>query len=557
MKRFIALFKVFLNNNFNISVFKHKVLKQRKDLWRFVIFALAFLGFYPMGKLYIGYLNALYEAGKILGQKEVVLVFGILTSQFIVFFFGLIWVLSHFYYSEDILKVIPMPFRPYEVITAKLGVIMLNEYITLLFLLLPAFLIYGIKSGTTILYYIYAFLVYLLVPVVPITISAVITILLMRFITARRNKDLITIIAFVISFLFFFMVQLFMQNVPPDAAQQDIQRLAMSKVNSINEIAGRVPLVLVAGRALANWQLFAGFLNLLLFIGVSAVFLFFLFVISERYFYRGLLKDTEFQRRGRTLDSKSLERRLERARNPLLALLYKEWMVFIRTPIFVLNSIPVGIIVPIAFLAPILASKKLPEVTSAVSALSSPIIVLIGMEILTFIGGMLGIASSCFSREGKSFWILKMIPVDIRYQLLAKYLHTMAITYITLLPVIVIGIVLFKISGTVIFGLLILSLLSISGSALIQMMLDSLNPSLEWTNPAQPVKSNINVLLGIIINMFYVGLTSSFILLLIYLKLPKLIIIGLIAVLFLILDVILFVFLYLIADARYRKIENG
>jgi len=251
MKRFMTLFRVFLNNNFGISVFKHKILKQRKDLWRFFIFVLAFLGFYPLARLYIQYLNALYQVGELLNQTEIMLTFAILSSQLIIFFFGLMWVLSHFYYSEDILKVIPMPVRSYEVISAKLAVIMVNEYITLIFLLLPALLIYGIKSGASVLYYIYAFLVYLLVPMVPLTISAVITILLMRLIATRRNKDLITVIAFALSFLFFFLVQFFMQNLPPDATQQDIQNIALSKINSINALAKKFRLPLWRVR---HWQ---------------------------------------------------------------------------------------------------------------------------------------------------------------------------------------------------------------------------------------------------------------------------------------------------------------
>lgn len=78
----------------------------------------------------------------------------VVLGQVIVLLLGLFWVISVFYFSDDSAILTPAADSGSTVILAKFGVLMVNEYITLAFFLIPAFAVYGIRTAAGALYWI-------------------------------------------------------------------------------------------------------------------------------------------------------------------------------------------------------------------------------------------------------------------------------------------------------------------------------------------------------------------------------------------------------------------
>ena len=53
MRRFLALLGAGLRQNFGLALLKHKVLKQRRDLWLVLLCAAGLLGIIPVIVLYL------------------------------------------------------------------------------------------------------------------------------------------------------------------------------------------------------------------------------------------------------------------------------------------------------------------------------------------------------------------------------------------------------------------------------------------------------------------------------------------------------------------------
>lgn len=67
---------------------------------------------------------------------------------------------------------------------------------------LPILIVYGVKSGGGILYYVYALLIFLTLPVIPIVLDSVIVMIIMRFTNLAKNKDAFRTISAVITIMF-------------------------------------------------------------------------------------------------------------------------------------------------------------------------------------------------------------------------------------------------------------------------------------------------------------------------------------------------------------------
>jgi ABC-2 type transport system permease protein len=130
-----------------------------------------------------------------------------------------------------------------------------------------------------------------------------------------------------------------------------------------------------------------------------------------------------------------------------------------------------------------------------------PIATLIGI----LSGGINGLASSIFSREGKYLPELKIVPVKSQTVLTIKLLHVSTISFIgPLIGTIAIGVILNASVFEIILAFII-SALTITFLNIIQFIIDAVRPMLEWDNPQKAMKQNLNVLFSILITFGYVA----------------------------------------------------
>ncbi len=119
---------------------------------------------------------------------------GFLVSSLTIFFFGVFYVISIFYFSKDIENLLPLPLRPSEILAAKFTVALFYEYLTEFIFLAPILIGFGIAGKAGLMYCIYSLIIFLALPVLPLIYASVITLLIMGFTSLAKNKDRFRII---------------------------------------------------------------------------------------------------------------------------------------------------------------------------------------------------------------------------------------------------------------------------------------------------------------------------------------------------------------------------
>ncbi|WP_235603185.1 hypothetical protein [Thermoanaerobacter sp. YS13] len=553
MRKFLSLLRTQMKVYYGISAMRYKYFVRKKDLWEIVlaIFGIA-VGGGTLLFMYIMYLNSMYVASMVINQPQLMPVTVLLLAQLLTLVFGFFWTISVFYFSDDINILLPLPIQPYKIVLSKYSIILLNEYVTLAFLMLPAIFIYGIGTQAGILYYLVSFIVFIFTPIIPLSIAAIASVLIMRFVNLKRKKDLYTVIVSILALIFFFTIQFFINRIPQNGEQQAIENFILQNANLAKMISRSFPPALWGAVSMTNYNTLSGFLNLLMFIAASIIFTAILAVSAQKMYLKAVISGQEVEAKRKEVLLKK-----EIVRSSLLkALLLREWKLFIRIPVYAMNVLPVAIIIPFVFLVSFVGNPQI-GLEMVIKYTSAPDgwfwISMIGLFFSLFVAGSNSLSSTSFSREGKMFYISKLMPVDPAIQLKTKWIFGTIITIIVIFPTYVLSWYIFKIHLLSIVILTVLMLIGISAVNILSLLIDAMKPSFEWENPQKAMKGNLNVLLSLILTTILIGCIAGIVLLLKKLYVSEIIITLIIGILLILLNLCV----YLLAKSAVKKLYKG
>ncbi|HWI65228.1 MAG TPA: hypothetical protein VNT75_25640 [Symbiobacteriaceae bacterium] len=481
-----------------------------RSKWGLLLLPLMFLGFAPLIAMVAASFFGLYISAKGLGMPELVLVLGFTLGQLLCLSFGIFYVISSFYFSKDITLLIPMPIRPGEIVLSKFIGILLGEYLTMLPVVLPAVIIYGIFSDVAWTFLPFALVIFLLLPIPALVISALFSIVLMRVTNLRRNRDLWRVFGGLIGLALALGINYFTRmgatsgNFNPRSEQMaDL----IGQLGKLYQTYGKFfPTSLWATDALREGAPALGAGPFLLFVAVAALALGGMVWVAEKLFYGGAVGGDETRSSGRKLTRDELAKETSQARSPLWALLLREIKVLNRTPSFMMQAVVPFIIMPLMILMPTMQDKELSGLIGKASSVAgSPLVPAIAVGVVLFLSSMSSIAATAVSREGRHFWISRSLPVPPRTQIHAKMLHSLIFNGITVLMVIG-GLAYFKLLTPLTFiYVLIGGLLAAAAMGYAGLLVDLIRPNLKWTDPQQAMKGNLNVLF----TMLFIWLTLA------------------------------------------------
>lgn len=561
MSKMSTLIKTQINMNFGISALKYRFTKEKKKRWEPILIAFAIL--LGLGPLLVGYIflmAGMFVAGMSLShpQPEIILTIAFLASQAVVMFFGMFYIIGSFYFSHDLDTLVPLPLKPYEVIGSKFVVVMINEYLTALPILLPPLLIYGIGTGQGFFYWIKGLILVLAAPVIPLTLGAIIIMLLMRVINLRRNKDLLAIIGGFAGVFLALGLNFFIQKIPKTAGKDFLKNMLESQSGMINAIGRKFPPSLWATFGLSDNGL-VGLGNFALFIGVSLILLVFLLWLSNLVFYKALLAGQEVTRKRRIVTKDDLNRQYNVVSSPVVAIIKREWKLLLRTPIYAINGLTGAIIGPFMILVIFFAKNSDKDVTQLMGFISNPefakYIALGGLGLMLFTSGMNLVASTSVSREGNTLWVLKMIPVSAKQQIFAKFLQGYMVS---VLGVITTGIILgifIKLSPARLIVVFIIGLLSSVSMTALNLLLDVFHPKLLWNSEQEAMKQNLNGALGMLVSVLVLALLAIFSVILLSAGLGEWLVYGGLALASIIIGVLSVLALFSVAERKYKEYE--
>ncbi len=517
MREFLVLTKVLLKSGLGDILQKSENKKKTAGRGgRIALYALLAVCMMPAMGMIFSLAAGGYRMMAAIGQEGMIIELICYAGALATLVFGLALVMSVFYMSRDIYNLLPLPLSPWQIVGAKFSVTLAYEYLTEVVLLGPAFLGYGVASGAGILYWLFAVAALLTIPVLPLIYASVLSMLFMRIFRRVANRDFINVVITVLMLVFVISFSTFSGSMSGYTQESVMEMLTASDNSLLGVMSGFFPLFIFLEKAIVNADILQMLLYLLCLLAVAAVFLF----LAQKLYFAGVLSISETSSKRRKI-SVTMREKLTRSNGVLKSCVQREWRVLFRTPTYFLNcclitfSWPVFMVLPVVF--SLIGSGKdqvsgeqvmtsLSGMTAAMNTVSAAALALIvTYGITVFITSMNFTSGTAISREGRSFFFMKLIPVPYRTQIQAKVICGLILSLIgTTFYAAILFVVFILLFGLPPLSLVFMILITFGINLLINMIqiwVDLVSPKLEWESEQMAVKQNMNTLLEALITV--------------------------------------------------------
>lgn len=441
-----------------------------------------------------------------IGQRMLLPALALLAAMLGTVVIGFFHVLASLYYNRDTAMLAYLPVRPNAVLAARMTEIYLGETLLNAAILLPAFIMLGIRQGSGALYYGRAVLIVLCAACIPLGLCTLLSTIVARLTSTARHKEALTMIASALLVTVVLVGEMtLLPKIPEDADLTYFAMLILRREALLETVTGAFPPVRWAVNGLQGDGA-----QLLLFATVSmGVAWLCVALLGGRYFDICLRQGEQSTRRRalRTTD------RTWKQRSPFEAILCREINEVLKTPVYAFNSLAGVVIVPIMFVSMTVgigSSAELGEVMTEGKKLLAMVapsdLMLIFTAIVSFMCFMNPAVATAISREGGRHEIGRMIPVPARTQLHAKLAMGVGINLLaSLVTALIIVVVLPEQILAVLLALVLTQLLSFATAA-VSLTLDAIHPRFHWNNETQAIKQNANMTLSMIIELMMYAL---------------------------------------------------
>lgn len=546
-KKLLILTLALIKNGYSFPSEKSKKFKM------ILLFIVLAVGLMPMAYGIISFLRSAYDGLATVGEEGVLLSLGIGVSAFVIFFFGLFYTMNTFYFSDDVENLLPLPIKSSHILGAKFIIVTIFEYLTACMIFLPILIVYGVKSGAGPLYYVYALLIFLTLPVIPIVLDSVIVMIIMRFTNLSKNKDAFRTISAIIAIIFGVGVSMMSQRL----VLNEGAGLTQLGNNSLVAITSNIfPASKLGALGLINHGNLNGLVYTALFIIVSVLGFYLFLLLGNKLYYKGVTGVSVSSSSKKQISSEELSRKSIRS-SVMKAYVLKEIRILFRTPAYFINCILLNFIWPIFLIIPIFTQpNSMSQIGEMVGTMQkqgiSGMLFVAFFLVMLFLSSSNGIAATSISREGENIFFNKYIPVSYQTQIMAKVMAGVIMGVVGMLTISIVAVFIFKLALSLVALLCVTSLLGIFFANFVGITIDLYNPKLHWDNEQKAVKNNLNLILSIVICIAFGGLTA-FAIMKLNLNLIQ-VVVSLVAV-YGVLDSLLYLLIRKIGSRIFSKIE--
>lgn len=417
-----------------------------------------------------------------LAKPEITLVFGAVLSQVMVLFFAITQVIATLFFADDLQLLLPLPYKPGQMMAAKCFVVLLSEYLVQLLFFIPPALVYSFSTQTTVAFWLTFAVVFLISPVLPLAIATLLVFTMQRLGLGRRLRDLWSVVASGLCMAFFVWFQLSMSET---AGPGQIGRIALKLVS----IERYVPPVRWSVRAMAEAGQLAGTGFLALAVLFAAALGVLLFRMAQKLYYRGVLASGSS---GAEEQSKSVAARKPAPVHSIQrALFIREWRLFWRMPFWISGCFVPAFMIGIVMVVPLFRTIRLGETFSWKQ--TEACLVALGLALgITGMGSMNNLAVTVLSREGRKFWISRTIPASPDAQIRAKFLAAQAILALALAPSVIAYLLILRLPLFYAALSFVLGFLGAGMGQAFAIGLDMRAPHLAWDNPQEALRRGLS-----------------------------------------------------------------
>jgi ABC-2 type transport system permease protein len=515
MVKFIDVFQFLFKQSMSPKYLVDKLKNNKKQRNMAIFISIILLMSVPSYAMFIKLFIDLFDVinhiqlgdGLLIQQGSLFIVFAVLFSFLIIIIFGMYQIIAHFYFSNETKILITLPIETNHILISKFLIIYIYEIIISLFTVFPFFLIYGIKTDINLLQWIYLLLVFLILPIIPLVLIGSLTVLIMKFSNLFRKRDLIRMIGMfailVLALAFQAGISQFMMTLSSDPATQQEQLKDLIQNNHfLTERAGKIyPVILLSLRAIESVAIEATF-NLMVLYLISGLALYLFVILLKSVYLKSYLIEQE------QTTNKKKESKTSKNTSVPFAIMSIDFKTLLRVPIYLFNCLSSIIIIPLLLIImPIMtAGSGMGELKGIYNQMAELFWLITALVIAVF-ATLNPIAATTFSREGKTNWIMRTLPISARDHIKGRFL-TAFYTQIAF-SVITIGLVLYIVQQDFLYAFVsfVLSLLASIPLIYVGIYIDLKRPVLVWDNPQQAVKQNMNVLISMAIGIIYSALS--------------------------------------------------
>lgn len=423
--------------------------------------------------------------------------------------------LNLLFFSKDIENLLPLPINPIKIIMAKFNCLIVTQYFIVLAILVPVLVVYGVLLNCKIIFYLMSFLVSLLIPVVPVLLSSLLIIMVMKFTRIIKNKEAVQYISVFCTIILIILIQIFSSSMGnQEVSDAQLAEMLISQSDIINSSSNVFFTLKPALNAILNYNNIEG-LKALAVLSVETFLIYFIIcnIVSKAYIKTVTKISSLGSKKGKKIDTtKDFEK------NKLWnSYLKKEFKILVRNPIFFMQCVLPSIIFPFIFSLPIFIAVKEsdPDIMKIYTEfLLGDINNSIGIAVILVIILMLYmfnfIALTAISRDGKDSTFMKQIPIPLYKQIFYKILPGILLNIFPILYVMIVAKLVVKDLNfdMIIFSSIIAMLCNVLNNYLM-ILIDLKNPKLNWTTEYAVVKQNFNMIFQFILVVIQAGIVIA------------------------------------------------
>jgi len=503
-----------IRSTFSFSMPSKKELKKPKNLIKTIAIGIgALILIAEVGMVFAWNSQAMYKALKPAGLEQMLFLFTATMATVFIFVLSFTMALSLFSASGVDSGFLVLPFKPHEMLAAKMSLVYFTNALFGILLLLIAAIVYGIYEHPPLQFYVYSLLSGLALPVIPIGLSYLVLIPLMNFSSVFRNRNFIVYAAGLIGIALALLFNVYIQSTM--SQMQDPSFLArFSGPDSLISKIGQawIPSWLT-WRALSGAETLGGLLAALanLGLGLGAATIIALLMGKPYVHCIRIFGESSFVR-AKGAAARRAERESRTTRSPLVSMLVRELRLMNREPMYFINGPFIVILMPVLLAVMFFAQRSsLESLMSMLGPLvSGPAGYLIPAAFGAFLGSSTSIACTSVSRDAKAIAWIRALPVRPLDYFGAKILHAEIFTVWGTIIGCGAGWLVFKTSAADLALAAILSLLFSTAFNMGGLWLDTAFPRLKWDNPVAAMKQNVNAVIVILGVMGLIAALGAF-----------------------------------------------
>lgn len=501
MREFLILFKLHLKTRF-----RSKEKNEKQKIATPIIVSLSMLPIVAMicFAIYMLTLSAV-RAGIV---TEVLVLIMSSAQLFTLFFVSKVYITT-FYNAEDNEFLATLPAKPLSLFFAKLSTVYLSELLFSAFLLLPTLIsatVAMVMAGynVPVLFYFSIPLAVLFAPVIPLFIIAMLSAPIMYIASFFKRRGAMSSIMSIL--LFLVIMGGYFALVP--------------NFSRITELQNDLPMQAIAVfKKLGNVLYFnKTFFNAALNINFAVNFFVTLGIILGAFAVTGLLVSFTYTRSiSAQFETKTKSKAADfnyKSTSTVRALMANDFRALIRTPGLAFNSLLNIFMAPLILVAMgLFTSGDMfgGAESGADPVLSSQLIQLsfVFMYAMMLNVGMNYAATLAFTREGRSFYFLKHLPIGFHDIMKSKRYFADIVSASGIVLIMIVSMILYKFNVLVVLGLGLTLVIFASGFNMFGITRDMKKPNFEWTTIEEATKRNLYIMLpflfAIIIGMVGMG----------------------------------------------------